>query len=80
MTESPKALFIQAHADAAKELSRMSKERPMRLGVMFALSQMVADNATKEQLDGAKEFATTLMTLGDPIDAPPSFPDKSLKN
>ncbi len=80
MIESPKALFLQAHSDAAVDLSELSQNRPMRLGAAFALAQMVYDGATREQLDGAKAFSKLLFTLGEPITQPATFPSKEIKN
>ena len=80
MTESPKALFILSHKDSATTLSQIVQDRPLRLAVVFAMSQLVFNGATKEQLDGAKLFATALMTLGDPIQPVPTFPSKEIKH
>lgn len=80
MTEQPRLLFQQIHKDAAEALAALSKDRPLRVAIPFAIAEMVFMNAPKEQLDGAKRFAQILMTLGDKPDSPTPYPDKSLKS
>jgi len=80
MTESPKALFLQIHKESAEKMCQLCQDRPLRLAIPFAISMMVYNGASKEQLDGAKAFATILMTLGEPISNTPTFPVKELHN
>jgi len=80
MTESPRSLFQQVHKEAAADLSNVAQGRTLRLAAVFAMAELTTENASKENLDGARRFSQILMTLGDPIEKPAPYPDKQLKH
>jgi len=79
-TFTPKEVFLQSHDLEAKFLTEFAMSPTARIVVVFAMSQMVHDNASKEQLEGAKRFAHILLNLGDKDEPIPAFPDKSIAN
>jgi len=78
MTESPKSLFLQVHADAAKVMAEITQNRELRLSVAFSLAQMAWNGATKEQIAGANDFAGILMGIGGPDEKAPTLPIRQL--
>ena len=76
---TPQQLFSQGFGEHAGKLKEMVKTSEFRTAVAFAMSQMAWQGNSREQLDGARKFVETLVSLGETGEPLPPFPDKQLR-
>jgi hypothetical protein len=75
-----KELFQNSATDYKGAISEMAKSPALRVSVIYAMAELASRGATHEQLAGARAFVDILINLGEPIEPPRSFPDKTLKH
>ena len=80
ITIESKTEFHRATTEQQRAVVKNSLMSPeVRFALVFAMSSMVENGATKEQLDGAKMYRTALLNLSEPEQKKPTFPEKKLQ-
>lgn len=80
-TLSPKLQYLLVHKEDAERLSTIiTGERTLSVSCLYALAEMAHNGATREELNGADKFITTLLNIGEPDKTPTPLPKKELKD
>lgn len=78
-TIEPKNEFHRATTDVQRTNVRNALMTPeVRLAMVFAVSLMADNGATKEQIEGARTYREILLNIAEAQPKPSTFPEKKL--